>query len=121
MERIFVDTNVLIRLLGGDVSVAQTIDNKTVIISEMTEMEMLCKPNQTKDQKQLIKSILDYCIIIPFSQDIKRRAIKIRLTTRMKLVDAIIAATAIGLNVPIVTRDKGFESLENGINLILLP
>lgn len=120
MESIFADTNALIRLLGGDELVAQLTDEKIVFISEMTEMELLCKPNQTKEEKHIITTLLDYCVIVPFSPDIKQRAIKIRLTTRMKLVDSIIAATALGLDIPIITRDRAFESLSKSLNVILL-
>jgi predicted nucleic acid-binding protein len=103
MESIFVDTNGLVDLLNGNVVVAGLTNGKVVYISEMTEMEMLCKPNQTKEQKQIINDILGYCTIVSFSREIKQKAIKIRLTTRMKLIVSIIAATAAGLDIPIIT------------------
>jgi predicted nucleic acid-binding protein len=121
MESIFADTNALIRLLGGDVLVAELTDGKTVFISEMTEMELLCKPNQTKEQKQIIAKVLADCIIVPFSPEIKRQAIKVRLTTRLKLIDAIIAATAMMLEMTILTNDEGFSSLKNMADVLLLP
>ncbi len=121
MESIFADTNALIRLLGGDVLVAELTDGKTVFISEMTEMELLCKPNQTKDQKQIIAKVLADCIIVPFSPEIKRQAIKVRLTTRLKLIDSIIAATAMMLEMTILTNDEGFSSLKNMADVLLLP
>lgn len=121
MESIFADTNALIRLLGGDILVAELTDGKTVFISEMTEMELLCKPNQTKEQKQIIARVLADCIIVPFSPEIKRQAIKVRLTTRLRLIDAIIAATAMMLEMTILTNDEGFRSLKNMADVLLLP
>ena len=121
MESILADTNALIRLLGGDTLVAEIIDGKIVFISEMTEMELLCKPNQTKEQKDVIAKLLSDCIIIPFSPEIKQQAIKVRLTTRLKLVDAIVAATAMMLEVAILTNDESFGSLKNMADVLLLP
>lgn len=121
MESIFADTNALIRLLGGDILVAELTDGKTVFISEMTEMELLCKPNQTKEQKQIIARVLADCIIVPFSPEIKRQAIKVRQTTRLRLIDAIIAATAMMLEMTILTNDEGFSSLKNMADVLLLP
>ncbi len=121
MEAIFAETNALIRLFGGDFMVLELLNGKTVFISEITEMELLCKPNASKEDKKLIQTLLDDCIIIPFSQEIKRKAIKIRLSTRMKLLDSIIGASAIIAGLSILTNDKDFSRLENEIDVILLP
>lgn len=121
MESILADTNALIRLLGGDTLVAEIIDGKIVFISEMTEMELLCKPNQTKEQKYVIAKLLSDCIIVSFSPEIKQQAIKVRLSTRLKLVDAIVAATAMMLEVAILTNDEAFGSLKNMADVLLLP
>lgn len=104
MDAVFADTNALIRLLGGDTMVAELTDNKLVFISEMTEMEMLCKPNINKEQRRIIRSLLDDCVIVPFSPEIKQKAIKIRLSTRLKLVDAIVGATAINMGFNLITN-----------------
>lgn len=121
MDAVFADTNALIRLLGGDTMVAELTDNKLVFISEMTEMEMLCKPNINKEQRRIIRSLLDDCVIVPFSPEIKQKAIKIRLSTRLKLVDAIVGATAINMGFNLITNDLAFSSLDNLLNVILLP
>jgi predicted nucleic acid-binding protein len=120
MESIFADTNALIRLLENDKVAIELLDRKMVFISEMTEMEMLCYSNMTKESRKIVQAMLNDCVIVPFSPDIKQRAIKIRLITRMKLVDSIIAATAVGLDIPIITRDRAFESLSKSLNVILL-
>lgn len=121
MDAVFADTNALIRLLGGDTMVAELTDNKLVFISEMTEMEMLCKPNINKEQRRIIRSLVDDCVIVPFSPEIKQKAIKIRLSTRLKLVDAIVGATAINMGFNLITNDLAFSSLDNLLNVILLP
>ncbi len=117
---LFADTNVLIRLLEGDELVATLLAGKTIYISEITEMEMQCKPNQPAEDRKLIRLLLDDCIIIELNSQVKAEAIRIRRMTRMKLMDAIVAASAVVTGLPLLTADNGFERLET-LNLLLLP
>ena len=107
--------------MGGDIIVAELLNGKTVFISEMTEMELLCKPNASKEDKKAIQILLEDCVIIPFNQEIKHRAIKIRLSTRMKLIDSIVGASAVNVGLSIVTNDGDFTRLSNEIDIILIP
>jgi hypothetical protein len=42
-------------------TVIELMDDKLVYISEMTEMEMLCNPNVTKESRQIIQAMLHDC------------------------------------------------------------
>ena len=117
---LFVDTNGLIRLLEGDELVITLLTDQVVYISVITEMEIQCKSNQPSEERRLIKSLLNDCIIIELTPQIKTEAIKIRRTTRMKLMDSIIAASARITGFPLVTGDNAFERVTQ-LDLILLP
>ena len=117
---LFVDTNGLIHLLEGDELVIALLSDKAVYISTITEMEMQCKPNQPAADRKLIKSLLLDCIIIELDSRVKAQAIQIRQTTRMKLMDSIIAASALVTGLPLVTGDAAFERV-TALNLLLLP
>ena len=117
---LFVDTNGLIRLLEGDELVIALLSDKAVYISTITKMEMQCKPNQPAADRKLIKSLLLDCIIIELDSRVKAQAIQIRQTTRMKLMDSIIAASALVTGLPLVTGDAAFERV-TALNLLLLP
>ena len=45
--------------------------------------------------------------------------INIRKTNNLKLPDAIIAATAHYLNIPLITADKGFKTIDDIISVIV--
>ena len=120
-EPIFVDTNVLIRLLDGDTLIADLLDGKRVYISVITEMEMQCRNNLTKPERAVILNLLADCVSIDMSQSIKRRAIEVRLTTRLKLMDAIVAATATDLGFTLLTADEKFRSHKLSPVVILPP
>ncbi|MEO9070495.1 MAG: PIN domain-containing protein [Ginsengibacter sp.] len=57
------------------------------------------------------------CLIISLNNNIKKEYIELRKKYHLKLADAIIAATAIALNIPLITADKQFASVIE-LNLI---
>lgn len=117
---LFSDTNGLIRLLEGEELVIDLLADQTVYISAITEIEMQCKPNQPSEERKLIKNLLQDCIIIELTPQVKIEAIKVRRATRMKLMDSIIAASARIMGLPLITGDNAFERVTN-LDLILLP
>ncbi|GAB4038725.1 PIN domain-containing protein [Spirosoma gilvum] len=117
---LFVDTNGLIRLLEGDELVVTLLADQLVYISVITEIEMQCKPNQPSEDRKLIKSLLNDCFIIELTPQVKNEAIKIRRSTRMKLMDSIIAASARTMGLPFITGDQAFERVPQ-LDLILIP
>ena len=93
---------------------------KRIYISVITEMEMQCKPNITVDERATIRELLAYCVVVDLTDAIKSRTIKVRLSTRLKLMDAIIGASAIETGFALVTGDEKFSSLR-GVDVIMLP
>ena len=66
-----------------------------------------------------MKSLLDDCQIIELNQEIKYLAIDLKQKYKLKLADAIIAATAIHLELPFITSDADFKSIKE-LDLIFL-
>ena len=117
---IVLDTNTLMNYLEGYSFETDLVGDKQIIISEITEMEVQCNPNMNSEERKRLKDFLTTVIIIPLTQTLKEIAIGIRLTTRMKLMDAIIGATAQQIKISLVTCDEKFDSLKT-VNVILLP
>lgn len=111
MEQVLADTNALGNLQNGYDVVRQILEGKHVFISEFTEIEMLCNPKESRENRLKTQLLLDDCEILYFNPRVKQMAIRIRLSTGMKLVDSIIAATAILAGLAIVTSDEGFLRL----------
>lgn len=112
------DTNILINLLEGDKRLLPYTE-KLLAISFVTEIELLGKPGITSSQAKTCKALLNDCIIIPYSNDIKELAILIKQKRKIALADALIAATGLQYDFSILTFDKGFSKIQ-GINLLLL-
>ncbi|HEY8934688.1 MAG TPA: type II toxin-antitoxin system VapC family toxin [Cyclobacteriaceae bacterium] len=106
-----VDTNILIHLGNGDESITDFLQGKVLFVSFITEMELLSKPGLSPENIKILKSLIDNCILVEFNHKIKSEAIKLRRQYRLKLPDAIIAATAKYLHLPLLTTDKDFNKI----------
>ena len=113
-----VDTNFIIHLTQQKYWVEPFLDVK-VIVSFITEMELLGVFSISKSHKSNMKSLLDDCQIIELNQEIKYLAIDLKQKYKLKLADAIIAATAIHLELPFITSDADFKSIKE-LDLIFL-
>ena len=112
------DTNILIDIHEGREKVDPFLDSP-VIVSVISEIELLGWYKINSDEKQMLRGLLDDCIIFELTADIRKLAIEIRQQNKVKTPDAIIAATAKYLQIPLVTSDKGFKSIPD-MELILI-
>jgi len=114
---LLLDTNIILYFLGGDDTLVPLIEEKNLIISIITEIEILSYSALTREEIVQTKQFLKHCSSISITSDIKERAISIRRKYKMKLPDAIIAATSLSLDIPIITADNDFKKVKNS-NLI---
>lgn len=113
-----VDTNMLILLINGNERVAELLDGCRLHVSFITELELLSAQGLQHNQIKTIENLLADCLIVDINPRIKNSTISIRRKNKTKLPDAIIAATAITLEIPLVTADKGFKPIDD-LTLIL--
>ncbi len=113
------DTNPLIYLLTGNTFAADYLDGKQVWISVITELELFGKKGLSLIERAEIELLLDSCFIADINPAIKQIIKNLLQKYRIKIPDAIIAATAIYLDMPLLTADTGFKRIPE-LNLILL-
>jgi len=112
-----IDSNAVIYYLSGQIpesgmSFMNNIINDTPIISVMTQIEVLGFNNPIEIEN-LLNQFIDDSLVIPLNDDIVKMTIQIRKNYKIKTPDAIIAATAIVLNYPLITRDTNdFKKLD---------
>jgi len=111
--RVLCDTNSIIYLLDGNEDIARLLDSKQVYLSAITELELFGKPNLSVYDSRIIEALLDECFIIDINREIKHIYREIKQKYTIKLPDAIIAATAIYLDIPLLTSDKGFKNISH--------
>jgi predicted nucleic acid-binding protein len=83
-------------------------------ISVITRMEILADPKQTEITLRKAEDFLQDVSVIPLTDAIERIATGIRRSglPRPRLPDAIVAATAVALEAPLITRDADFLRLQ---------
>lgn len=84
----------------------------------ITELELLAYKGITNEEDIIIKDFVSQCKTININSSIKQETIRIRKTFNMKLPDSIIIATAIYLDLPLITSDIEFKKVEE-LTLIL--
>ena len=117
-SKFLADTNVLLYVITGNAAVLEYI-NEEFYISEITEIELLGNKGITDIQFKYRSKIIDNCTIVSLSEYIKRITIQLKQNYTLKISDAIIAATAIYLNIPLLTADKDFKKIKE-LDLILI-
>lgn len=110
-RNILADTNIVMYILNGNEAAAIFI-NDHFYVSDITEIELLGKKDIGAAEYKLRKDFLDNCVVVDLTELIKKVTIKLKQKYTMKTVDAIIAASAIYLNLPLVTADKGFKKIK---------
>jgi predicted nucleic acid-binding protein len=102
------DSNIIIGFLNkypNFPNLSAEYADKERYISIVTKLELLGFPGITVEQENDIYNFLDDVSVVPLTESIERETIAIRRVTRLKLPDAIIAATAIVLDVTLISRD----------------
>ena len=111
-NELVVDTNIFINLGTENLGIDKILQNKKIYLSILSEIEILGYHKISESDASFFLSVLSMCNIIDLSQTIKLKSIEIKRKYNLKTPDAIIAATAIILDKPLFTFDKGFAKIK---------
>jgi predicted nucleic acid-binding protein len=104
------DSNAIMDLLLGRLPATgatwldQCIGQGAVSLSVITRIELLTK-TQPVDEYQLMQALINSVRVLPLDEPVILQTIQLRQQRRIKLPDAIIAATALVHGLPLVTRN----------------
>lgn len=110
-NKFVLDTNVIINHLGGNEKAEALLDQATIYISSITYTELLSASSLTPGEEQIVRHYLSSVHIVHTNDFIANEAALLRRGYKLKLPDAIIAATTIYLDLPLVTFDTDFYKL----------
>jgi hypothetical protein len=89
---ILLDTNVALYLLQGRLAVPLPVE--PTFISVISEMEMLGYPDLSEDEERAIRSFAASVRVVQLVLPVQEAAIRLRRERRLRLPDAIVAASA---------------------------
>jgi hypothetical protein len=88
------------------------------IISAITEIELLCWKTASEKDLAVLHSFINDILVIELERPIKLKTADIRKQHKIKLPDAIIAATALVYGLTLVTRNiDDFKNIE-GLDVV---
>jgi predicted nucleic acid-binding protein len=104
------DTNAVIDFLNGKLPAAsaawvqQLLVEQRLVLSVIVRIELLSWSGSLADM-QPIQEFIAACLVLPLDEPVIQQAILLRQQRRIKLPDAIIAATALAHSLPLITRN----------------
>ena len=113
-----VDTNFLIHVSLKNPIVEPFLDYSFGIFY-ITELELLGVFSISKTQAKNAQNLIDNCFVYDMNSEIKKKVLSIKQSYKIKLPDAIIAATALVHQLPLVTSDADFKVIKE-LELIYL-
>lgn len=113
--KFLLDTNAVVALLNGNTPLVQTLQAATWVgISVITELEFLSFSGLTPQDEALFQQFKGRVEVIDLqtaNHKLLARIVEIRKLSRVKLPDAIIAASAIDNDATLLTQDAGFSKI----------
>ncbi len=104
------DTNFILGILKSEMQVIEALVSRKILAQEcsystITRMELLGFHGITREEEMLIKYKLQHFSYLHLTEEIENKVISLRKMYKIKLPDAIIAATALYLGVELLSLD----------------
>jgi len=125
-ERFLIDTNAAIDYLAGKLpkngvnEIERILVDKVGVISIIVKIELLSFSPPNPEDLQIIEALINQCTLIYLDEDIAEKTYLLRREHRIKLPDAIIAATALANQFTLITRNTTDFRNINGLTFINL-
>lgn len=118
--KFLLDTNYILGLLQARPEILADVTERNIRVeqcaySSITHMELLGYPGMTSAEDRLIRARLETFTHTPLSKAIENKVITLRRSRKIKLPDAIIAATALVEGIELLTLDRHLLSVWSSV------
>jgi predicted nucleic acid-binding protein len=114
-RRFVLDTNAVVSLLAGNHELSTQLASADYVgISVITYLEFLAFDGLSDGDRVCFANFCKRVDVVPLSHDdskLMKLALEIRSSYRLKLPDAIIAATTLSRNALLITNDSHFSGI----------
>ena len=116
---ILIDTNVISRYFNDNLEedLILLLETSNFKISVITRIELLAWEKYNQAQLDIINDFISNCEVIALDEKIILKTIEIRKKYKIKLPDAIIAASAIVFGATLISLDSDFRNIK-GLQVI---
>jgi len=118
------DTNIAIYYLQQQFSpsvekfIDELLSKATPTISVISEIELLCWKTAKESDLNVLHNFIRDTFVVELEQPVKEKTVEIRKLYKIKLPDAIIAATALVYNFTLISRNVNDFKKINGLRII---
>src|SRR5689334_14378641 len=92
---ILADTNLIILGIGGDKRARELLEGHSLFISVISEIELMSIAFAKPQDERLMRDFISNCFVVDLDSEIKWQTIQLRKNYKIKIPDAIIAASSI--------------------------
>lgn len=111
-DNLLADTNIFIYLLNGDTALSGELSNFNIYTSFICDVELYSSKKFTAKETAILNELRSSVTVIGYDEQIRNITIGIRKKyPAIKLPDCFVVATAIYLNVPLISADKQFQQV----------
>lgn len=110
IKRYFLDTNAVIYLVSG--RLALPLPDGRYSVSIITEIELLSFAGISAGEEKKIHNLIFSLDRVHITEAVRDETIRLRRKNRLKLPDAVIAASALIQRAVLLTNDQAFASVE---------
>lgn len=109
---VLVDTNIIVGLMNGSIRPEDLLRERSIIVSAVTIAEIYALSGMSKEEERRIDLATSFLEVAVLDVAIAKRAGLLARTRRRTTADLLIAATAIELGVPLLTKNtKDFRGI----------
>ena len=109
-RRFLLDTNAVIYLVSG--RLVFPLPDGQYSVSIITEIELLSFSGLSAEEEQKIRELLLLLDRVHLTDAVRDETIRLRRKNRLKLPDAIIAASALTHHAILLTNDQAFSAID---------
>jgi predicted nucleic acid-binding protein len=110
MGKTLLDTDVLVDHIRGH----RRLDTRDAAVSVITRTELFAGRER---EEEAVDALLEDCQEVGVDEPIARRAGRIQRSTGLQIADALIAATALEHQLPLMTRNRRHFERVSGLTL----
>lgn len=110
--KLLLDNTIIMSLLTGDSNLGNLLQDVEPYLSFISELELLGCKHFSHEDREWLEMLLEDCHVIDLNSGIKEMAWYIKWEYDLKLPDAIIAATALSLTIPLLSSNTAFEKVK---------
>lgn len=119
-DSLLLDSNIIVHVLQGHRSLAEQLEGKHLLVSSITRIELYSWPGSSKERDTWLDAFFAECEVVELDRSVQDRTIGLRKKFKLTLADAIIAATALHKDVPLLTADQDFKKVGPAVRVILV-